>query len=76
MEVFGCKTFCLRWEQALLDPSARVFSASEEYDTLNKVESKNYDLDYHVSKENLIVTFVEELEDEIEVQGGGVGKST
>ena len=37
MEVSGCKTFRLGWEQVLLDPSAQVFSSSEEYDALNKV---------------------------------------
>ena len=41
MEVSGCETFCLRWEQALLDPLARVFLGLKEYDALNKVESKN-----------------------------------
>ena len=71
MEVFGCETFRLGWEQALLDPLARVFSGPEEYNALNKVESKNYDLYYYVSKENLIVTYAKELKDEIEVQGGG-----
>ena len=25
MEVIGCETFCLGWEQALLDPLARIF---------------------------------------------------
>ena len=66
MEVSSCETFCLGWEQALLDPSARVFSGPEEYNALNKVESKNYDLDHYVLKENLAVTFVKELKEKTE----------
>ena len=41
----------------------------EKYDALNKIEGKNYDLDYHASKENLTVTFAEELDDETENRG-------
>ena len=71
MEVNGCKAFRLGWEQGLLDPSTQIFSGPEEYDALNKIERKNYDLDHYMSKENLAVTFVEELEDETETQGDG-----
>ena len=35
MEFSGCETFRLGWEQALLDPSARVFSSPKDYDALN-----------------------------------------
>ena len=66
MEVSGCETFRLGWEQALTDPSARIILGPEEYDALNKIEGKNYDLDYYISKENLTVTFAEELDDETE----------
>ena len=55
MEISSCETFRLGWEQALKDPSARIISSPEEYDDLNKIERKNYDLEYYVSKENLIV---------------------
>ena len=71
MEVSGCEAFRLGQEQALLDPSARVFVVPDDYDALNQIENKNCDLEYYVSKENLIVNFVEELEDETETQGGG-----
>ena len=62
----------------MLDPLARDFTGPVDYDTLNKVESNNYDLEYYVLKENLVVTFSKELEDEIETQGGGsqVSKSS
>ncbi len=66
MEVFGCEAFQLGWEQALLDPSACVFSGPDDYDALNKIENNNYDLEYCALKEKLNVTFTEELEDEIE----------
>ena len=69
MEVSSCETFRLGWEQALSDPSVRIISGPEEYDALNKIEGKNYDLDYYASKENLTVTFAEELEDEAENRG-------
>ena len=69
MEVSSCETFRLGWEQALMNPSARVISSLEEYDSLNKIEGKNYDLDYYASKENLTVTFAEELDDETENRG-------
>ena len=69
MEVSSCETFRLGWEQALSDPSARVISSPEKYDALNKIEAKNYDLDYYASKENLTVTFAEEFEDEAEIRG-------
>ena len=64
MEVSSCETFRLGWEQALMNPSARVISSPEEYDALNKIKGKNYDLDYYAAKENLTVTFAEELDDE------------
>ena len=70
MEVFGCEAFRLGWEQALSDPSERVFTGPDDYDALNKVESRNYDPEYYVSKENLVVTFVEELKDETKTQRG------
>ena len=66
MEVSSCETFRLGWEQALMDPSARIISGPDEYDALNRIESKNYDLEYYASKENLTVTFAEELDDEAE----------
>ena len=44
----------------------RIFTGLKDYDALNKVESNNYDMEYYVSKENLVVTFTEELKDEIE----------
>ena len=69
MEVSSCETFRLGWEQALSDPSTRVISGPDEYDALNKIEGKNYDLDYYASKENLTVTFTEEFEDEAENRG-------
>ena len=69
MEVSSCETFRLGWEQALSDPSTRIISGPEEYDALNKIVGKNYDLDYYASKENLMVTFAEELEDEAENRG-------
>ena len=69
MEVSSCETFRLGWEQALTDPSARIFSSPDEYDAINKVESNNYDLEYYASKENLTVTFAEELDDEVENRG-------
>ena len=69
MEVSSCETFRLGWEQALTDPSARIFSGPDEYDALNKIESNNYDLEYYASKENLTVTFPEELDDEAENRG-------
>ena len=71
MEVSGYKTFRLGWEQALLDPSACAFAGPDDYDALNQNENKNYDLEYYVSKENLNMIFVKELEDEIKTQGGG-----
>ena len=71
LEIFGCDAFHLRWKQALLDPSACDFTNPEDYDALNKVESNNYNLDYYVLKENLAVTFVEELEVDTKTQGGG-----
>ena len=71
MEVSGCKAFWLGWEQALLDPLARVFAGPDDYDALKQIENKNYDLEYYVSTENLNVTFAEELEDETKTQGGG-----
>ena len=46
----------------------RIFTSLDDYDALNKVEIRNYDLEYYVSKENLVVTFTKELEDEIETQ--------
>ena len=55
----------------MLNPSACIVSGPEEYDALNKIEGKNYDLDYYATKENLVVAFAEELKDEIETQGGG-----
>ena len=55
----------------MLVPSAHDFTSPEDYDDFNKVESNNYDLDYYVSKENLAVTFAEELEDKNKTQGGG-----
>ena len=66
MEVSGCETFHLGWEQALQDPSAQIFSSLEEYNALNKVEGRNYDMDFYVSNENLGVAFAEEIEDETE----------
>ena len=69
MEVSSCETFRIGWEQALTDPLARIISCPEEYDALNKIEDKNYDLDYYASKENLTVTFAEELEDEAKNRG-------
>ncbi|KAL5565385.1 hypothetical protein UlMin_028549, partial [Ulmus minor] len=69
MEVSSCETFRLGWEQALLDPSVQIISGPEEYDALNKIEGKNYDIDYYALKENLTVTFAEELEDEAENRG-------
>ena len=59
----------------MVDPSARVFTGPDYYDALNQIENKNYDLEYYVSKENLNVTFTEELEDETETQGGGLQTS-
>ena len=53
MEVSGCEAFRLRWEQAFLDPSAHVFVGSDDYDALNQIENKNYDIEYYMSKENL-----------------------
>ena len=53
----------------MIDPSARIFSGPDEYDALNKIESKNYDLEYYASKENLTVTFAEEFDDEAENRG-------
>ena len=53
----------------MTDPSARIISGPEEYDSLNKIEGKNYDLDYYASKENLTVTFAEELDDETKNRG-------
>ena len=70
MEVSSCETIRLGWEQALLDSLAHILLGSDEYDTLNKIEGKNYDLDYYASKENLTVAFVEELEDKTVTQGG------
>ena len=52
-----------------MDPSARIISGPDEYDALNKIESKNYDLEYYALKENLTVTFAEELDDEAENWG-------
>ena len=52
-----------------MDPSARIISGADEYDALNKIESKNYDLEYYASRENLTVTFADELNDEAENQG-------
>ena len=69
IEVFSYETFRLGWEQALTDPSARIISGPEEYDALNKIEGKNYDLDFYALKENLMVTFAEELEGEAENRG-------
>ena len=69
MEISSCETFRLGCEQALKDPSVQIISSPEEYDDLNKIEHKNYDLEYYVSKENLIVTFAEELDDEAENWG-------
>lgn len=69
MEVSGSEAFRLGWEQALMDPLARLISGPEEYDALNHVKGKNYDLDYYTAKENLTVSFTEELEDEAENRG-------
>ena len=69
MEISSCQTFQLGWEQALTDPSARIISSPDEYDALNKIESKSYDLEYYASRENLTVTFAEELDDEAENRG-------
>ena len=55
----------------MLDPSACAFAGLDGYDALNQIENKNYDLEYYVLKDNLNVTFTEELEDETETQGGG-----
>ena len=75
MKVSGCEAFQLGWEQALLDPSASIFVGLDDYDALNQIENKNYDLEYNMSKENLNVTFTKELEDEIKTQGGGLQTS-
>ena len=69
MEISGSEAFHLRWEQAMTEPSARLFSAPNEYDALNKIEGHNYDLDFYVRKENLGVTFAEEMEEETESHG-------
>ena len=55
----------------MLDHSECVFAGLDDYNALNKIENKNYDLEYYVSKETLNVTFAEELKDETETQGGG-----
>ena len=52
------------WEHALLDSKSCDFFDLEAFDATNKVETKNYDLEYYVSKENLGVEFVEELDGE------------
>ena len=70
MEISGCEAFRLGWEQALTEPSVHILSGLEEYNALNTIEGGNYDLDFYVTKENLGVTFVEEMEDETESQGG------
>ena len=64
MEISGSEAFRLGWEQAMTEPSARLFSGPDEYDALNKIEGRNYDLDFYVRKENLRVTFAEEIEEE------------
>ena len=71
MEISNCETFRLGWEQALTDPSERIFFGPEEYDALNKIEGGNYDLDFYVTKKNLGVTFADEMEDETKSQGRG-----
>ena len=53
----------------MTDPSALIIFGPDEYDALNKIESKNYDLEYYASRENLTVTFAEELDDEAENRG-------
>ena len=70
-EVSNCEAFRLGWEQALLDPLAHDFSGLEACDAMNQVESNNNDLDYYVTKENLEVDFVEDLDEETETQGEG-----
>lgn len=55
----------------MLDPSAHVFADLNDYDALNQIKNKRYDLECYVSKENMNVTFTEELKDETETQGGG-----
>ena len=66
MEISGSEAFRLGWEQAMTEPSARLFCGPDEYDALNKIERRNYDLDFYARKENLRVTFVEEMEEETE----------
>ena len=69
MEISGSEAFRLGWEQAMTEPSARLFSGPDEYDVLNKIEGRNYDLHFYVRKENLRVTFAEEIEEETESYG-------
>ena len=69
MEISGSEAFRLGWEQAMTEPSARLFCGPEEYDALNKIEGRNYDLDFYARKENMRVTFVEEMEEETESHG-------
>ena len=70
MEISGCEAFYLGWEQALTDHSEHIFSGPEEYDALNKIEGGNYDMDFYVMKENMEVTFADEMEDETESREG------
>ena len=69
MEISSSEAFHLGWEQAMTEPSALFFSGPDEYDALNKIEGRNYDLDFYVRKENLGVTFAEEMEEETEPHG-------
>ena len=64
MEIFGSEAFRLGWEQAMTEPSARLFCGPDKYDALNKIEGRNYDLDFYVRKENLGMTFTKEMEEE------------
>ena len=69
MEISGSEAFRLGWEHAMTEPSARLFCGPDEYDALNKIERRNYDLDFYVRKENLWVTFAKEIEEETESHG-------
>ena len=64
MEISGSEAFHLGWEQDMIEPSVRLFSRPDEYDALNKIEGRNYDLDFYVRKENLGMTFTKEMEEE------------
>ena len=63
-EISSCEAFQLGWELALLDSAACIFSSPDAFDAANQVEVNNYELECYISKENLEVDFVKELNDE------------